>query len=140
MWVQVIQGVGAKNPHYGMYDALLAIESLDISSTASNAMWDEMVRLNSEFGLGEIGSPCPHTPSGSTLEVEPVSWAGFCGTYFTCHGPISLGESFPLGAGVAIPVFSMVVNYASNMAYWATKHAEDGPCESDDRWNFRLKI
>jgi len=40
----------------------------------SNAMWDEMVRLNAEFGIGEIGSPHPHTPpSGSTLEVEPVS-------------------------------------------------------------------
>jgi transcription factor E2F3 len=40
----------------------------------SNAMWDEMVRLNAEFGIGEIGSPHPHTPpSGNTLEVEPVS-------------------------------------------------------------------
>ncbi|CAM6008662.1 unnamed protein product [Sphagnum balticum] len=40
----------------------------------SNAMWDEMVRLNAEFGIGEMGSPHPHTPpSGSTLEVEPVS-------------------------------------------------------------------
>jgi transcription factor E2F3 len=37
-------------------------------------MWDEMVRLNAEFGIGEIGSPHPHTPpSGNTLEVEPVS-------------------------------------------------------------------
>jgi hypothetical protein len=49
-------------------------------------MWDEMVRLNAEFGIGEIGSPHPHTPpSGNTLEVEPVSWAGSYGVYFVDH-------------------------------------------------------
>ncbi|XP_024387489.1 transcription factor E2FA isoform X2 [Physcomitrium patens] len=43
-------------------------------SDPSNAMWDEVVRLNPEFGSENIGSPRPHTPpSNNALEVDPVS-------------------------------------------------------------------
>jgi len=43
-------------------------------SDPSNAMWDEVVRLNAEFGIDNIGSPHPHTPpSSSAIEVDPVS-------------------------------------------------------------------
>ncbi|KAG0561757.1 hypothetical protein KC19_9G089300 [Ceratodon purpureus] len=43
-------------------------------SDPSNAMWDEVVRLNAEFGLENIGSPRAHTPpSSNALEVDPVS-------------------------------------------------------------------
>lgn len=50
------------------------LDALIIDITASNAMWDEVVRLNAEFGIGDIGSPHPHTPpSSSALEVDPVS-------------------------------------------------------------------
>ena len=35
---------------------------------------DEVVRLNAEFGLENIGSPRAHTPpSSNALEVDPVS-------------------------------------------------------------------
>ncbi|XP_024381634.1 transcription factor E2FA isoform X2 [Physcomitrium patens] len=40
----------------------------------SNGMWDDVMRLNSEFGIENIGSPRPHTPpSSNVLEVVPVS-------------------------------------------------------------------
>ena len=54
----------------------LVLACLDFDMTASNAMWDEVVRLNAEFGIDNIGSPHPHTPpSSSAIEVDPVSWA-----------------------------------------------------------------
>ncbi|KAH8975793.1 hypothetical protein BDL97_01G177700 [Sphagnum fallax] len=64
--------VATDSDYWFLSDASVGITDI-WKNDPSNAMWDEMVRLNSEFGLGEIGSPCPHTPSGSTLEVEPVS-------------------------------------------------------------------
>ncbi|XP_024389514.1 transcription factor E2FA isoform X3 [Physcomitrium patens] len=43
-------------------------------SDPSNAMWDEVVRLNAEFGNENMGSPRPHTPTSSnSMEVVPVS-------------------------------------------------------------------
>jgi len=43
-------------------------------SDPSNALWDDVVRLNAEFGIDTLGSPRPHTPpSSSALEVDPVS-------------------------------------------------------------------
>lgn len=52
----------------------LVLACLDFDMTASNAMWDEVVRLNAEFGIDNIGSPHPHTPpSSSAIEVDPVS-------------------------------------------------------------------
>jgi hypothetical protein len=41
------------------------------SSTASNAMWDEMVRLNVEFGIDEIGYPQP----SHAISKHIWSWA-----------------------------------------------------------------
>lgn len=50
-------------------------QPLTTGTTASNAMWDDVVRLNAEFGIDTLGSPRPHTPpSSSALEVDPVSW------------------------------------------------------------------
>lgn len=55
---------------------------LTTGSTASNAMWDDVVRLNAEFGIDTLGSPRPHTPpSSSALEVDPVSWNILNGTW-----------------------------------------------------------
>lgn len=58
--------------------AFLSVAPWPLITTASNAMWDEVVRLNTEFGIENIGSPRPHTPpSSNALEVDPVSWARF---------------------------------------------------------------